>query len=82
MEFLSWLTEKKGISLKGAKDIESRLRRVKKLLTIEKINANTLVEIEKNEEFLSLSRSVKSQLRRSIYLYSEFKSEERKKISI
>ena len=72
MSFIEWLIEKKGFTKRSAHDAQSRLKRVFAITGKQDINPNTLVDLNKNETFLSLSMSVKSQLRRAVKLYSEF----------
>lgn len=74
MNFVDWICEKKEYSKRSAMDVESRLRRVKDIVG-ERINNKTLENLEKNEDFTKLSVSVKSQMRKAIRLYNEYKGE-------
>ena len=73
--FENWLRER-GISLKGSRDIVSRLRRLNKFFPVN-VTVDfpyAVVEMEKKDEYRALSRYVKSQVKRSMKLYYEFKS--------
>ena len=71
--FNSWLCEQKNYKERSARDACSRLRRVYLILNKESVNNDTVEELEKNEEFKELSISVRSQLRKSVRLYLEYK---------
>ena len=75
MVFKDWLIKKKMLKNRSAQDVESRLKRVKSLLGIKTINENSLKKLNNNEVFLSLTTSIRSQLRRSVKLYLEFELE-------
>ena len=70
--FKEWLIEEKGIKKKVASDYMSRLNRVQRLTGSNSISLATLNELEQNEEFKKLSRSVKSELRVTIRRYVEY----------
>ena len=75
MDFKDWLQEKKNLKGRSAQDVESRLKRVIKILCIKKVTKNTLKNLENDEDFLALTVSVRSQLRRSVRLYLEYELE-------
>lgn len=72
-DFKEWLIKNEHRSERVAIDINSRLRRVMKLLNTENINDKSLREIDKNREFNLLTMTVKSQLRKAIKLYCDYK---------
>ena len=72
MEFNEWLVKEKNFSLKASHDAISRLRRVQKLLSTDKIPQDAVDKLEEVPEFKALSMCVKSQLRRTSKLYLEF----------
>lgn len=71
-DFSKWLCEKKNYTERSARDVSSRLKRVRVLLNVEKVNTNTIDELEKVDGFKGLSMSVRSQLRKSVRLYLEY----------
>lgn len=68
--FLIWLQENKNMSNRSARDVVSRLKRAMLIINTYKVTNNSLESLNSNSEFKNLSMSVKSQLRRSITLYS------------
>ena len=72
--FPAWLEANLKISTKGARDIVSRLRRVRSLVPeIDNLSLEDALEkLEKNSDFQSISYTIKSQLRRALKLYTEF----------
>lgn len=75
MEFKEWTRKEKGIGMKSAFDVASRLKRARTILGTENIDDSTIVKLESNEIFQRLSMTVKSQLRRSIRLYIEYQKQ-------
>lgn len=75
MEFNEWLVQKKEFSEKGSHDAASRLKRVCTILGTSEIPEDALSKLERNNDFKALSMCVKSQLRRTTKLYSEYLSE-------
>ena len=71
-DFNKWLMEEKGMALKSAHDVCSRIKRVQSILGTENISDESLSELERNTKFQEMTMSVKSQLKRSIVLYREF----------
>ena len=70
--FSEWLEETKNFTVKAAMDATSRLKRVQRLIDSEKIESDVVSKLENNDEFKSLSVTVKSQLRRTARLYLEY----------
>ena len=70
-----WLLEQKNLSPASAKDVISRINRVKTLTTITDVDSKIDIEyrLAKQDAFLGFSPSVKSQIKRAISLYFEFK---------
>lgn len=73
MDFSSWLMTEKKYSKRSSLDVKSRLKRALKLSGESVISISTLDLVEANSYFVSLSSGVKSQLRRAINLYNEYK---------
>ena len=74
-EYKKWLQDSKNLSYKVAMDNASRIKRAMAILCVENIGVDSIESLEKNEEFRSLSVSVKSQIRRAIRLYIEYQKE-------
>lgn len=72
--FKKWLREKQGLSEKSAKDVLSRLNRVKKYIKLAKQlpSEEIIFKMGQNQEFKRLSMTVRSQLRRAIRLAKKF----------
>lgn len=75
-DFEKWLCEKQSLKVRSARDVCSRLKRIKYILQTEDITEESLEELQQNFIFKTLSVSVKSQLKRAIRLYLKFISEE------
>lgn len=73
-EFKNWLCEQKNYTERSARDVCSRLKRVYLLLHKETIDKKTVDDLEINDEFKGLSMSVRSQLRKSVRLFLEYKN--------
>lgn len=71
--FKIWLTNTKNFEAKSAMDVASRLKRCQAILGTDEMNEDSITKLENEEEFLVLSISVKSQLRRAVKLHLEFK---------
>ena len=71
-KFQEWLQNEKGMSLRSARDVISRIKRVLLLSGAEKITSETVEMLNQNETFQDCSMFIKSQLRRSVVLYNEF----------
>lgn len=74
--FNKWLHDK-NIKGKYSKDVKSRVRRASKFvdLTANVSEDELLSKLANNVVFNELSMSVKSQLKRSVTLYKQFKEE-------
>lgn len=72
--FEDWLVTVKGYSRKASHDVLSRQKRVLNILGTKHLDLETLPILERNSEFLSLTMSVKSQLRRAVRLSLEFEN--------
>lgn len=73
--FLSWLTSVKGYSERVAKDIVSRYKRAEKLVpSFGTLDVYYLFSLEQNEQFQKLSTNVKSQIKKSVLLHSEYQN--------
>ena len=73
-EFCSWLKSNKGFSDAAANDVGSRLRRACSISELDwkaDLDSN-LFTLSREAEFKLLTVSVRSQLRRSVKLYTEF----------
>lgn len=74
-EFRAWLRETQCYTDRSAGNVISRLKRLRKLIgpvTLFHETLDAVHALDKIPEFLRFSSSVKSQLRRAIYLRSEF----------
>lgn len=71
MDFTDWLIKKKNLNPRSAKDVKSRLNRIsrcnEKFYSLGESSLKLLIENE------AASPSVRSQLKRAINLYKEFK---------
>ncbi len=74
-EFLEWLKINKNMSLRSAKDVLSRYSRICKMLNLTDFNNDTLSLLTNCKHFNQCSMFVKSQLKRTITLYLEFKNQ-------
>ncbi len=72
-EWLEWLENNKSFSNKAARDVISRLKRVQHLIGEESIPKDAILRLATSKEFNQLSMCIKSQLRRAVRLYFEFK---------
>lgn len=72
--FKNWLISNKDYSTKSAGDVISRLNRIDMLIKLD-LNDNEIKLVyllDSNAQFLQLSNTVRSQLRRAIRLYKDF----------
>lgn len=74
--FKIWLTQSVALGERSAKDVASRVRRASEMVAVgSKTPTDDLLhKLSKHEEFKALTPTVKSQLRRSIKLYREWKA--------
>lgn len=73
--FVKWLIKEKGITEKSARDINCRLGRVLRIIDTSKLPKEEVAisKLETSPDYADMTLSIKSQLKRSIRLYSEFK---------
>ena len=73
--FRSWLEEKELAKGKVLTDIVSRTKRVSSMVDLNKREDTDIfiLSLSKHSHFVQLSVSVKSQLRKAVRLYREFK---------
>ncbi len=69
-----WLVTEKGLSAASAKDVVSRINRVRTFTAISQSDTDIDVNyrLAKHKDFEGLSASVKSQIKRAVALYFEF----------
>ena len=72
-EMLEWLITTKKMSNRSAKDVISRKGRVLRMLGTDEIDANTLEKLLICDQFNGSSMFIKSQLKRTVALYMEYK---------
>lgn len=77
--FKQWLQDEKNMTIRSAKDVVSRCKRINKLTDEENINDKTISVLIHMESYNTMSSFIKSQLKRAATLYLEF-SEEAKKL--
>lgn len=70
--FYNWLINEKKLSVRSAKDVLSRCRRICSFLSISKFDANTSNDLNDNMSFIAQSMFIKSQLRRAVSLWNEY----------
>lgn len=78
MNFSEWLEKEKGMSHKSSHDAASRLKRASIILGVDDMSGMDVKKLEEKESFRALSITVKSQLRRAVRLYEEFKMDKPK----
>ena len=73
--FRTWLAENKGLSSLTAKDMESRVRRANSIAKLDTREDGVIYlhQLEKNGEYAALPVSIKSQLKRAVRLYCEYR---------
>lgn len=74
--FYNWLVDEKEMSTRSAKDVISRIKRVKKIISSSEINESTLEKLQSTDSFLELSMFIKSQLKRAVMLSLEYQEHE------
>lgn len=72
--FVEWLENERNMSTRSARDVSSRLKRASDIIGKQKIDSDSLEELNNDPAFAEKSIFVKSQLRRSITLYLEYSS--------
>ena len=78
-ELVEWLVEEKMMSVRSAKDVLSRSGRICRMLDIETIDDNTFNRLIESDKYYECSMFIKSQLKRTVTLYSEFLSKKEKR---
>lgn len=76
-DFRNWLKIKQEFTPRTVSNVLSRLKRASKILSEEKIShnpANSIHALEAKQEFIELTPSVRSQIRRAIRLKTEFQN--------
>ena len=78
--FYDWLQKEKHLSQKSARDVLSRLKRVKNYVDFSGKGSDEelLFKMSQNSDFQKLTMSVKSQLRRAIHLAKKYEAEHNK----
>lgn len=71
--YKSWLMSEKNYGKRSANDSLSRLKRARDIHNSE-LDDYYIFELERTEEFKGLTTTVRSQLKSSIRLYSEFRN--------
>ncbi len=72
-DFHRWLREDKGLSERTCNDVVSRLKRAAKIMPLHEVETGDyLVHLSQDDSFISLSASVRSQIRRSVTLLKEY----------
>ncbi len=73
-EFITWLVKRKSYSLRSARDLRSRLKRIDGVVKIpEKYGEDFIKELEKNQTFESYSVQIKSHTRRALRFLKEYR---------
>ena len=74
-DFIGWLQKERGLSIRSSRDVLSRLKRVDSIIDLSKeSSADQLIKkISSNPDFNKLSISVKSQLKRAIILFKNYR---------
>ncbi len=72
-DLVDWLIECKGMTSRSAKDVLSRYGRVCKILNVEMLDDNSSQELIDSKKYIESSMFIKSQLKRTITLYLEYK---------
>lgn len=74
IEFIDWLQQKHNYTQLAAKDVISHLSRCDRIVSFYKQSEEEYLEqLEKHDSFRNLSKSIRSQLKRAVTLYSEYK---------
>lgn len=71
--FYNWLIETQSMSDRSARDVVSRCKRVCKMLGIDSISDGTLKGLEQSEIFNERTIYIKSQLKRAVILWGEYR---------
>lgn len=80
IKFVEWLQQKYHYTPLAAKDVVSHLSRCNKILPIQnQSESEYFTQLESNESFKKISKFIRSQLKRAIILYTEYKHDLQKK---
>lgn len=72
-ELLLWLIKSKKMSQRAAKDVLSRCGRIYRMLDINELDSSSMGQLIACDEYQNCSMFIKSQLKRTITLYLEYK---------
>lgn len=75
-ELASWLVSQKDYKKRSANDVVSRLKRADGICTLLKPSDEYIFELEHKKEFLELTTAVRSQIKKAVHLYSDFRYQE------
>lgn len=75
VRLIEWLTTKKNMSIRSAKDVLSRCGRVYRMLGVNTLDNTSLTKLQECEQFQASSVFIKSQLKRTVTLCLEFMNE-------
>lgn len=76
IEFIDWLQQKHNYTQLASKDVISHLSRCNRILSFHNQSEEEYIEqLEKHESFRSLSKTIRSQLKRAVILYNEYKQD-------
>lgn len=70
--FRQWLQDEKNMSVRSAKDVVSRCKRINRMTEEEDIDEKTVSVLIEMEDYDNMSSFIKSQLKRAATLYLEF----------
>ncbi len=70
--FMQWLQDEKNMSVRSAKDVVSRCKRINRMTEEEDIDEKTVSVLIEMEAYDNMSSFIKSQLKRAATLYLEF----------
>lgn len=70
--FRQWLQDEKNMSVRSAKDVVSRCKRINRMTEEEDIDEKTVSVLIEMEAYDNMSSFIKSQLKRAVTLYLEF----------
>lgn len=71
-ELVEWLIEEKNMSIRSAKDVLSRYGRICRILDVDTIDETTFNQLIESDKYNECSMFIKSQLKRTVTLYTEF----------
>ena len=74
-DFVKWLMNEKNMSKRSAKDVLSRKKRVCLIIKADELDESSYETLCDSQDFVNCSMFIKSQLKRSLELYLEYKKE-------